>query len=321
MARDPTTKGWQKGKGWGWVWGKDDEIGALNYLNQQQTLAALRAINEGKIYDLGVRINRSSFRWPGHSPVEVVTFRSAGGILLQQDIDALARESNPRKVGFNSTLVLCSDHAGTQLDGLNHFSQGVDHRIYNNFPEKDWRGDSGIRRADADTIPPVVARATLVDVAGYKKLQAMPAHYAITPEDLHRTLEWEGVDIEIGEVVLIRTGLLSFWKECGSDHARLAEHDTAGITLASAQWLVEEKGALIVGADNSAVEVVPSPDPTDGPNPVHVYLLVEQGVHMGEFHNLEALSRDKVYKFTYFAATNRIQGTTAGFALRPFAII
>jgi len=22
--------GWQKGKGWGWFWGKDDEIGALN---------------------------------------------------------------------------------------------------------------------------------------------------------------------------------------------------------------------------------------------------------------------------------------------------
>ena len=23
-------KNWQEGKGWGWVWGADDEVGALN---------------------------------------------------------------------------------------------------------------------------------------------------------------------------------------------------------------------------------------------------------------------------------------------------
>jgi hypothetical protein len=50
------------------------------------------------------------------------------------------------------------------------------------------------------------------------------------------------------------------------------------------------------------------------------YLLVEQGVHIGEFHDLEGLSRDKVYEFCYICAVNKIAGGTAGFALRPIAI-
>jgi hypothetical protein len=54
--------------------------------------------------------------------------------------------------------------------------------------------------------------------------------------------------------------------------------------------------------------------------PVHNYLLIEQGVHIGEFHNLEELARDRAYEFCYVALVNKIKGTTAGFALRPIAI-
>ena len=54
--------------------------------------------------------------------------------------------------------------------------------------------------------------------------------------------------------------------------------------------------------------------------PTHDYLLIEQGVHIGESHYLEDLARDKVYGFCYIALVNKIRGTTAGFALRPIAI-
>ena len=53
---------------------------------------------------------------------------------------------------------------------------------------------------------------------------------------------------------------------------------------------------------------------------MHRYLLIEQGVHIGEFHYLEDLARDKVYEFCYVCMTNKIRGTAAGFALRPIAI-
>jgi hypothetical protein len=54
--------------------------------------------------------------------------------------------------------------------------------------------------------------------------------------------------------------------------------------------------------------------------PVHNYLLIQQGVHIGEFHYLEDLARDRVYEFCYFCATNKVKGSTAGFVLRPVAM-
>ena len=85
--------------------------------------------------------------------------------------------------------------------------------------------------------------------------------------------------------------------------------------IEGAKWLVERKGAIMIGSDTSGLEVS-----GDEPVPVHKYLLVDQGVHIGELHNLENLARDKTYRFTYIALTNRIKGATAGFALRPIAI-
>jgi hypothetical protein len=54
--------------------------------------------------------------------------------------------------------------------------------------------------------------------------------------------------------------------------------------------------------------------------PVHHYLLIQQGVHIGEFHNLEGLARERAYEFCYVCMTNKIRGTVAGFALRPIAL-
>ena len=75
----------------------------------------------------------------------------------------------------------------------------------------------------------------------------------------------------------------------------------------------------------AGLEVLP-PRPEDSQavggsfNPVHVYLLVEQGVHILEFHNQEQLAADRVYEFAYVATTNAIRGTVAGTALRPIAL-
>ena len=64
----------------------------------------------------------------------------------------------------------------------------------------------------------------------------------------------------------------------------------------------------------------PAPNSPETIIPVHRYLLVEQGVHLGELHDLEGLSRARAYTFCYVAAVNKIKGTAAGFALRPIAL-
>ena len=118
----------------------------------------------------------------------------------------------------------------------------------------------------------------------------------------------------------MRTGTLRYWGKAGGDHKKLAAHDSAGINLEAARWLVEEKGAIMVGSDTSGLEVGPAPAGSTSFIPVHEYLLVEQGVHVAEFHYLEELAADRVYRFCYIAATNKIKGSTAGFTMRPIAL-
>jgi kynurenine formamidase len=126
---------------------------------------------------------------------------------------------------------------------------------------------------------------------------------------------------------LLRTGTLRYWGEAGGDHAKIGASDSAGVSLETAKWLVEENGAMMLASDTSGLEYGPAEkdakayrDKYRSFNPVHKYLLIEQGVHVGEFHNLEELARERVYEFCYIACTNKIKGTAAGFTLRPVAL-
>ena len=312
-------KGWTKGKGFGWVWGKDDQIGALNaILTPERTLKAFQSIKTGKVYDLGVPLDSQSYKWPGHSATSIVSFRSPPGVKRQGDVDVFV--GHPKKMAFHSCALYMSDNLGTQIDGLGHITMGDDNHWYNGFKEEDWGGDFGILKADADGIPPVIGKAILIDVAAWKGVDALPSNFPIGSKELKAALSNQNMDVSPGDIVFVRTGTLRYWGENGSDHAKIAEHDSAGISLEGAKWLVEEKGAVLVGADTSGTEVGSDPALNGEPNPVHGYLLVEQGVHIGEFHHLEKLSADKVYRFVYVAMTNHLKGTVAGTAMRPIAI-
>ncbi len=313
-------KGWQKGKGWGWIWGKDDEVGSLNAMTPESRSRALKLASRGEVFDLGLTYSRRSFKWPGHNPGEIMSFRSPEMIERMKDPDAPPESVNPDKVFWHSAALFISDNVSTQIDGLCHITAGTDHHWYNGFKESEWGGDFGPRKCDATTIPPIIARGVLIDVAAFKKLDALPGHYVITTQDLKDTLAWEGIALEPGDVVLVRTGTARFWGEEGADHESIAEHDSAGPDLEATRWLVEDQGAMLVGSDTSGFEVSPAPGHPGTPIPVHKYLLVDQGVHIGEFHNLEGLSRARAYVFCYVATTNKIKGTAAGFTLRPMAL-
>jgi len=317
-------KKWQPGKGWGWVWGSRDEVGALNEMTDQSRLAALRLVREGKVYDLGMLYDRTSWKWPGHNPGEVISFRTPEGVKRQED---LPFSKNPSGTAWHSCALFLSDNVGTQIDGLCHATEGDDDHWYNGFTEKEWGGNWGPRKCDAATIPPVVARGVLIDVAGDKGLEALPGHYPITVEDLQHALRRQETQLRPGDVALVRTGTMRYWGETGSDHERLKAHDSAGLTLEAARWLVEQQGAMMICTDTSGLEY--GPPEAEAPGywqkhksfmPVHNYLLIQQGVHIGEFHYLEDLARDQVYEFCYICTTNKVKGSTAGFVLRPVAM-
>lgn len=325
-GQQTSLKKWQKGKGWGWVWGKEDEIGVMNELTDASRLAALRVADRGKVYDLGILYDRTSYKWPGHSPGEILAFRTPEGVKRQGDLPDIVN-NNESKTAWHSTALFISDNVATQIDGLGHATEGEDNHWYNGYTEKDWGGNWGHRKADASKIPPIVARGVLIDIAGLKGVDALPSNYAITVADVEAALKKQNTQLKPGDVALIRTGCLRYWGETGGDHAKLAAHDSAGIMTETAQWLVEQQGVIMICGDTSGVEYQPKLEDAKALRakyksfmPLHNYLLIQQGIHIGEFHYLEDLARERVYEFTYIAVTNKIKGTAAGFTLRPIAI-
>jgi Putative cyclase len=98
-----------------------------------------------------------------------------------------------------------NDNVATQIDGLGHITHAPKNEFYTGFTSDEWGGDFGLRKADVTTIPPNVARGGLVDVAGFKNLEALPSSYEITVADVEGALKAQNVDVTPGTVVLLRT--------------------------------------------------------------------------------------------------------------------
>jgi kynurenine formamidase len=322
-------KKWEKGKGWGWVWGEDDELGNLNELSPELTLKALSKVKEGNVYDLGLAYDRRSYKFVGHSSGEIMSFRTPEGLLLHPGDKELAfvKEDNSLKTTWSSNALFISDNVATQIDSLGHIYEGDPPQTYNGYRSEDIQSDFGLLKLGADTIPPIVAPATMIDVAASEGQDPLPESFAIGPDQLQKALDEQGVDIDPLDVVLVRTGTGGVWLDgsgVGANNDEVAKSDTAGLTVSAAQWLVEQKGALAIGTDTSGIEVLPPEEQLkEGTsfNPVHIYLLARQGVHILEYHNQEALAEDQVYKFAYILGVNKIRGATAGTVLRPIGIV
>ncbi|HQZ33126.1 MAG TPA: cyclase family protein [Ilumatobacteraceae bacterium] len=311
---------WAPDRGWGWVWGPHDEVGALNALGRRETLAALSGIRSGQVFDLGVTVDRNSYLSPVHPHTEVLSFRSPEGVLRERDLDIVRSGAFQDELGFSTSMIMACDHLGTQLDGLAHITCGEDHHWYNGFNVAADGGDFGPRRAGAENIPPIIAHAVMIDVASWRGVPVLAPGTPIGRDDLEATLAAQGSVVRPGDVVMLRTGTLSGWGERGHDHDVLRGPDSSGLTLEGAKYLVESCGAVLLASDTSMVEVFP---PVDGSSfhPVHHYALVEQGVHLGELHNLEELAAERIYECCYIALAPKIAGTTGGFAMRPIALI
>ena len=284
-------------------WGPTDEIGTLNMMTDASRLDVLKQIAAGKVYDLGVDlfIGMPTCCAPFGDP----TFQ----IFMTH---TPAQDPSKELLSYSGDGVSMYTHTGTHIDTLNHF--GLHGKIWNQVSSRDALGVRGWTKSGADKYPPIIARGVLIDVAKSKNVAYLPASYPITVADLQDALKKQGTTLRPGDVVLIRTGVMTLWP----DQAKYRLADQAGLGLEAAQWLVEGQQAMLLGADNFGVESFPSKDPENFV-PVHTYLLAERGVSLVEALWLEDLSKDQVYEFLFIASPLKMRGATAS-PIRPFAI-
>jgi kynurenine formamidase len=292
-------------------WGPDDEIGTLNLMSDQSRLSALTKVTSGKVYDLSTEyfVGMPSFHSLGDPPYQYWLTHTPHGTVVD-NTNGLGKEMN-EKVSYTGDAISLYTHMGTHIDALNHF--GLNGKIWNGFSPEQYLGDKGWKKTGAETIPPVIARGVLIDIAAYKGLKTLTSNYRVTARDLKGALQKQKVTLQKGDVVLLRTGQMA-------RYAKASEylHEYPGISLDAVKWLVEEEGIMLLGADNLSFEAFP-PERSDNWVPVHTYLLAEKGVMFIEQIYLETLAADKVYTFAFIGASMRLRGAS-GAPMRPIAL-
>ncbi len=292
-------------------WGPEDEIGTLNMMSEQSRLSILSRIGSGKVFDLSVDyfVGMPSFHSLGDPGYQYWLTHTPHGTVVDNP-NGLGRAMN-EKVSYTGDAISMYTHMGTHIDALNHF--GLNGKIWNGFSPEEHLGDKGWKKTGAETIPPIIARGVMIDVAALKGEEVMADNYRINANDLKQALKKQGVSLQRGDVVLIRTGQARHYADAGT-----YLHNYPGINLEAVKWLVEEQEVLLLGADNLSFEAFP-PEREDNWVPVHTYLLAEKGVMFLEQMFLEELSREKVYEFAFIAASLKLKGAS-GSPMRPIAI-
>jgi kynurenine formamidase len=212
-----------------------------------------------------------------------------------------------------SGVIISPEHSGTHIDALCHQAEQLE-MFGGVVAGPGTQTSTGFKELGVETIPPLVSRGVLLDVAGHAGVERLPDLYAITDQELAQTAADHGLTIADGDVVLIRTGNGALW----SDPPRYLKG--AGLATAASQWLANHRVAA-VGADNMALDVIGYVDPDMGVSlPGHVILLVRAGIYIIENLYLEGLAANRIYDFTFVCLPLKIRGAT-GSPVRPVALI
>jgi kynurenine formamidase len=291
-------------------WGPEDEIGRLNLMTADSQAAVLGRISGGAPYDLSVEyfIGMPSWQAAGDPHYRLWMTHTPHGTEVDDPL-GVGHAMNAH-VGYTGAAVAMYTHTGTHIDALVHF--GLNGEVWNGFSAHQHLGDRGWRMGGAEALPPIVARGVLLDLPRAKGVDMLADGYRITRSDLIEAAAAQGVTLATGDVVLIRTGRMQVYE----DAARYMQNPP-GLGLEAARYLIEEAGAMVVGADNLSFEAFPSEDPHNYV-PVHTYLLAQQGAPILELVNLEGLARDGVYEFAFVGGGLKLRGADAA-PLRPLA--
>ncbi len=294
---------------WPSRYGPDDEIGTLNEITPQKVVAAARLVRTGKSYDLGRILHANVPRFEGRYWQQ--TLVSSAHIVNTRRPDSSGVGWGHNRLNWITELVAGTYQIGTHLDGLNHLQIGD--RFYNGWTAGTIVEEWGTNRLGIETVPPIITRGILVDVARHRSVTMLGAGEVITLADVEAALRAASVRLEPGDAVLFHTGWGSLWDR---DPVRYGSGEP-GIGMAVADWLVERRVA-ITGADTWSFGAVPGEDPSR-PFFVPQTLNVRHGLFIMENLATEALAADGVFEFMFVLTHQKTRGSTAA-AIAPAAI-
>ena len=265
---------------WG-RFGTDDQLGTVNHITADKRIAAAGLVKTGEVFSLAVDFEPDTPQFKASFRLNPQRSMVATGADVRAGVQAAFGLAGH---GFADDMVVMSLQAATQWDSLAHCFH--DYHMYNGRP-CEMVGAKGAAANDIAVLRDrVFTRGVLADVAGHLEVDALAADDHITVAELEATLAAQGVEVEPGDALLIRTGHLGRIQREGA-WDRFIEADEPGLGWDALPWLRDHDIAA-VACDNWAFEVVPSRYELD--LPFHAIGIVYLGLLIGEIFELDDLA-------------------------------
>ena len=310
----PVAEGMPPRSSWG-LWGEGDRFGCLNLLTPERVLGGAAEVRKGSVFALNLDLELPDPPLFGRKAFEHAVHWLQG------------------EVGHDDELSGWNTQSSSQWDGFRHIRHAT-HGFYGGVADEDHGIHHWARRG-------IAGRALLADVGRWRAAQGRPLDCReaepIDSADLLATIEAQGTPVQAGDVLLVRTGWVGWYRDLdASGRAALATDLRApglrpGEEMLATLW---DLHISAIGADNPSVEVWP-PGSAATPEQVaaagdpdrrsdlfmHFALLPLLGLPLGEMWDLEALAadcaEDGVYSCLFTSAPINLR---AGVASPPNAL-
>jgi len=285
---------------WG-RFGAHDQLGTANHLTSERVARAAALVRSGKRFSLGLPIGPPTPGGYRAEPLHLYNFAAGDGVL--------GSGRGGARYQVSDDYVVMALQASTQLDGFGHV--GGEHTLYNGY----WAGlvtaTGGARRLGVHHLARhgIVGRALLLDIARHLGVERCEPGFPVGPDELDGAAHAQGVTVEAGDILLVRTGHLGWKMQLAPDAPERAARAEPGISTRAIPWLRAHDVAM-VATDTAACSVVPA-EPGDDFLTWHVAALRDLGLLVGELFDLVELADD-------CAADGRAEGL---FVAAPLPIV
>jgi kynurenine formamidase len=264
-------------RNWG-RWGADDQLGTVNSITPAQRKRAAALVSEG----VSVSCSRPiSTDITADTTVQPMRFMVDSG----EGRDTAPLERNLQRRGAAEFIgMVFHGYTITHVDTPAHYFWNG--RMYNGRSCNLITSREGAQVEAVDLLRDgVVSRGVLLDVAALKG-RWLEAGEGVMPEDLEAAEKAQGVRVEPGDVLLVRTGYYARRRVEGP-RSPLKDGSPA-VHVASLPW-IRERSVAMLGTDTHN-DVSPLPYPRIG-NALHVVSLVAMGMWLIDNGNLEELAQ------------------------------
>jgi len=270
-------------------WGRDDELGTLNYITPQKRVAAAALVKTGEVVSVARDLSTRQSKTNMQPVVHVMMFSDAGSPSCG-DYFTIAPHG----------MVV------THMDALCHFSWND--QLYNGRRRSESVTSAGAKWGSIYAQRQgIFTRGVLLDVAAARGVKWYQPDEYVTVADFEAAEKRQGLRVESGDAIFVRTGMERMEAELGEQDI----YPRAGLHAECCEWM-HQRQASVYGGD--CIEKLPYPSESFT-SAMHMIVLASMGLPILDWPSLTTLAQtcERLRRWDYLLTTAplRLPGGTS----------